>query len=992
MSNVQIPNLPAAAALSGAEQLEAVQAGTSVQITTAQIAALAVTAGTVTQVNAGTGLTGGPITTTGTISLANTGVAAATYGSVSAIPVLTVNAQGQITSATTAAAGSGTVTNVELSTSLSGITVGGSPITTTGTLTLSGTLDVLSGGTGATTLLANGLLLGSGTSAVGVVAAGTSGYALVSNGGASAPTYQQVSLTSGVSGTLPVANGGTGVTTSTGTVNVVLSTSPTLVTPVLGVASATTINKVALTAPATGSTLTIADGKTLTASNTVIFTATDGSTLAIGAGGTLASAAYVATGTSGGTIPLLNGTNSWSGQQTINVAGTQIALGSTGVNSGQMTLAGSTSGTVTLKSAAAAGTWSMTLPTSAGTSTYVLQTDGTGVTSWAAPGGGGGGSGTVTSVDMSVPSFLSISGNPITTAGTLAVGLSGTALPTPNGGTGLTDFTASNQAIYSTSSSALTAGTLPVAAGGTGAITLTGYVKGSGTSAFTASASVPASDLSGTLAIANGGTNATTASGALANLTTYTTNATAGGTTVLTNTSPYYQYFTGSTTQTIQMPVVTTLSLGWSFHIVNNSSGNLSLVSSGSNSIGTVLPGTTVHITCILTTGTTAASWDYGYTDFGTATGTGSVVLSAAPTLTGTLSTANHTITSASANALAVGLAGTTNPALNVDASTATSATGLNIKSAAAAGGLALSVISSGAAENLTINAKGTGTIGIGTVSTGAITLTRATTMSAALTYGGVTLTNAVTGTGSMVLSAAPTLTGTLSTANHTITSASANALAVGLAGTTNPAFNVDASTAISVTGLNIKSAAAAGGLALSVISSGTNENLTINAKATGTIGIGTVSTGAVTITPALTLGTALTQGNGGTGITTATNGITVSAIEFIIDGGGSVITTGTKGYLEVPFACTVNQWTVLADQSGSITLDVYSDTYANYGTNTSMVGAGTKPTISAATKGQSAPTSWTTTSIAAGNIIGFNVATVATVTRVTVSLKVTRT
>jgi hypothetical protein len=83
------------------------------------------------------------------------------------------------------------------------------------------------------------------------------------------------------------------------------------------------------------------------------------------------------------------------------------------------------------------------------------------------------------------------------------------------------------------------------------------------------------------------------------------------------------------------------------------------------------------------------------------------------------LTSAAHTITSASANALAVGLNGVTNPAFNVDASTASSATGLNVKSAAAAGGLALSVISSGAAENLTINAKGSGTINIGNTSTG---------------------------------------------------------------------------------------------------------------------------------------------------------------------------------------------------------------------------------------------------------------------------------
>jgi hypothetical protein len=88
-----------------------------------------------------------------------------------------------------------------------------------------------------------------------------------------------IALASGVSGVLPVANGGTGVTSSTGTTAVVLSTSPTLVTPVLGVASATSINKVALTAPATGSTLTIADGKTLTASNSLTLAGTDATTL-----------------------------------------------------------------------------------------------------------------------------------------------------------------------------------------------------------------------------------------------------------------------------------------------------------------------------------------------------------------------------------------------------------------------------------------------------------------------------------------------------------------------------------------------------------------------------------------------------------------------------------------------------------------------------------------------------------------------------------------
>ena len=68
-------------------------------------------------------------------------------------------------------------------------------------------------------------------------------------------------------------------------------TSPTLTTPALGVATATTINKLTITPPASGSTLAIADGKTFTVSNTLTFTGSDGYSVAFGTGGT---AAYVA--------------------------------------------------------------------------------------------------------------------------------------------------------------------------------------------------------------------------------------------------------------------------------------------------------------------------------------------------------------------------------------------------------------------------------------------------------------------------------------------------------------------------------------------------------------------------------------------------------------------------------------------------------------------------------------------------------------------------
>ncbi len=90
------------------------------------------------------------------------------------------------------------------------------------------------------------------------------------------------------------ANLASAVTDETGSGALVFATSPTLTTPTLGVASATSINKVTLTAPATGATVTIVDGKTFTSSNTLTLAGTDGSTLNVGTGGTLGTAAYTA--------------------------------------------------------------------------------------------------------------------------------------------------------------------------------------------------------------------------------------------------------------------------------------------------------------------------------------------------------------------------------------------------------------------------------------------------------------------------------------------------------------------------------------------------------------------------------------------------------------------------------------------------------------------------------------------------------------------------
>lgn len=93
----------------------------------------------------------------------------------------------------------------------------------------------------------------------------------------------------------------------------------------------------------------------------------------------------------------------------------------------------------------------------------------------------------------------------------------------------------------------------------------------------------------------------------------YATTATAAGTTTLTVGSAAKQFFTGSTTQTVTLPVASTMTLGQSFDIINNSTGSVTVNSSGGNAVQVLTAGTTARITNILTSGTSAASWSSTY-------------------------------------------------------------------------------------------------------------------------------------------------------------------------------------------------------------------------------------------------------------------------------------------------------------------------------------------------------------------------------------------
>jgi hypothetical protein len=104
-----------------------------------------------------------------------------------------------------------------------------------------GTLGATTGGTGLTAYTTGDIIYASATNTLSRLADVATGNALISGGVGVAPSWGKIALTTHVSGTLPVANGGTGVTTSTGSGNNVLSTSPTLVTPILGTPTSGTL-------------------------------------------------------------------------------------------------------------------------------------------------------------------------------------------------------------------------------------------------------------------------------------------------------------------------------------------------------------------------------------------------------------------------------------------------------------------------------------------------------------------------------------------------------------------------------------------------------------------------------------------------------------------------------------------------------------------------------------------------------------------------------
>lgn len=178
---------------------------------------------------------------------------------------------------------------------------------------------------------------------------------------------------------------------------------------------------------------------------------------------------------------------------------------------------------------------------------------------------------------------------------------------------------------------------------------------------------------------------------------------------------------------------------------------------------------------------------------------------------------------------------------------------------------------------------------------------------------------------------------------------------------------------------------------------------VTGNTGPTGPLGTGPTGTGGVTgpSGPAGVTGpsggpTGPTGLGGPTGTTGATGPAQVCDLEFIVNGGGSVISTGMKGYLSVDFAGTIQQATLLADQSCTATVDIWACSYASFAPPThpasaDKITASAPPATSAAEKYQDATLTGWTKPFSAGTIFGFNVTANDNATLLTLALKVLR-
>ena len=699
-----------------------------------------------------------------------------------------------------------------------------SPLLKTGSVISLQTVPTTLGGTGLATLTAYNVLLGNGTGNVTFAAPGTTGYPLLSTGASSNPAFGQLSLTAGVTGTLPVANGGTGTATAFTVGSVVFA----------GASGVYTQNNANFFWDNTNKFLGIG---TLAPTAHLTILSTAGGTVP---SGTLPTGTdlYVVGADSGQTRITQDSFASYvafTGRRADGTAASPSAVQSgevisqfTGRGYGASQWAAASTGLLQIQ---AEGNFTNT---SNPTSVSILTTPSASVTAVEAFRFGPAGQFGIGGATYGASGYVFTSGGasaaPTWSQVSLSAGVTGT-LPATNGGTGQSSY-AVGDLLYADTTTSLAR----LADIATGNVLLSGGVT---TAPAWGKVSLTTA-ISGILPLANGGTNAnlTASNGGI-----FYSTASAGA--ILSGTATARQMLQSGAAgapawSTSTWPATTTanqLLYSSSTSVVGEiTTANSSVLvtnGSGAPSWSTTLPAHTVttSLTVPLIIGGSGTTGTILTLQTTSGTGTTDTIAFTGGTNGGTtfatLAAAGLRLTSAGSLAFAVGRqGGTTGPAFSVDASTGSQTAGLKVTGAALNGTVAVAVTDTSGATNLTIDALSTGTIGIGTVSTGVVTITSGGT--------------APQGTGAYVRATSPSLT-TPALGVATATSLAINGATIG-------------SNGLAVTGTVAISSTMTSGIH-TIAGAGPQVVLGTNATTLGSIQMFGNTSGSVTLQPAAAAG-----------------------------------------------------------------------------------------------------------------------------------------
>jgi hypothetical protein len=116
-------------------------------------------------------------------------------------------------------------------------------------------------------------------------------------------------------------------------------------------------------------------------------------------------------------------------------------------------------------------------------------------------------------------------------------------------------------------------------------------------------------------------------------------------------------------------------------------------------------------------------------------------------------------------------------------------------------------------------------------------------------------------------------------------------------------------------------------------------------------------------------------------------------SIGCVVDGAGSVITTGNKGYLSLPYSGYITGWRILGDQSGSTSIDVWKTNYIGFPpTSGDSITGGNYPNLTSQQINEDYSLLGWTTGFTSGDIISFNVLSASTTTRINLTINVIKT